>query len=95
MTISIDTLTLCGIIAALITLIIVILRLTCVFKYYIKRKYDSIDRYNKSIANKIVSYPENIKQYKNNMVNSGAETSNKVKVINLSKILAFFKKKDT
>ena len=60
------------------------------FMYYIKRKFDSIDEYNKLVSDKLNSYKENQKQYNKNQTDSGIKskrqkgiTSKIVKIVNI------------
>lgn len=95
MKISINNNALLGIIVLAISVVIIVIIIVCVVRYYIKRKYNSIDEYNKNAVSNTISYPENIKQYNKNMINSGIKTPTKSrvdKVVGLFKILKFFKK---
>lgn len=44
--------------------------------YYIKRKFDSIDKYNENLADKLNSYKENKEQYNKNMKAIGVKSQN-------------------
>lgn len=44
--------------------------------YYIKRKFDSIDKYNENLADELNSYKENKEQYNKNMEVTGAKSQN-------------------
>lgn len=53
-------------------------------RYYIKRKFDSIDKYNELVSNKpnINTYKDNQNQFKKNIEDSGISTNEEIKFIN-------------
>ncbi|MCM1232999.1 MAG: hypothetical protein NC489_22980 [Ruminococcus flavefaciens] len=58
------------------------------FIYYTKRKFDSINQYNKIVLNKLNSYKKNQKEYKKNIKNSGIKNEYvKNFILNVIKIL--------
>lgn len=68
--------TVCVILALILAFIILFYIIkTC--KYYIKRKFDSIDKFNESLEDKSKDYNENKKDYEEKMYKSGAKTSKK------------------
>lgn len=58
----------------LIAIVIIILLIVIAVIYSKKRKYDSIDKYNELVADKLNTYKENQEQYNKNMEDSGIES---------------------
>ncbi|MCH5344493.1 MAG: hypothetical protein J1E64_10665 [Acetatifactor sp.] len=65
----------------LIAIIVISITFLVLFKYYIKRKYDSINEYNKLVADKLSTYKENQEQYKKNLEDLGIESKKQEKKI--------------
>lgn len=61
------------------------------FIYYTKRKFDSINEYNKLVSDELNSYKENRKQYDKNLEESGIKTEKEngiiYKIIKITKII--------
>ena len=78
---DITTNTLIAIIILSTLLLLVFIIIFIAFTYHTKRKFDSIDKYNKLLSDKLCTYQENQKQYKNNLEDSGIECKNNAKKI--------------
>lgn len=74
-----------------IIICVLIILLFIVVMYYIKRKYDSIDKYNDKVSEKLKTYKENQTQYKENLKDIGL-SDKEIKTI--SKILKFLNNKN-
>lgn len=64
----------------LIAIVVIILLIVIAVIYSIKRKYDSINEYNKLVVNKLNTYKENQEKYNKNLKDSGVESKNKQKL---------------
>lgn len=72
---------------ALVGISFVALLLFIAFIYYTKRKYDSIDEYNRHVSNKSNSYKDNKKHYEKNLEDSGVKSHNtKKNILNFIKL---------
>ena len=77
MSITIDQNTLfCVIVISSLILIIVII-VTKEIRYHTKRKFDSIEEYNKLVVDKLNSYKENQEQYNKNIDDINIKNNNK------------------
>lgn len=74
-----------------IVICILIILIFIAIMYYIKRKYDSIDKYNDKVSDKFKTYKENQTQYQENLKDIGL-SDKEIKTI--SKILKFLKNKN-
>lgn len=74
-----------------IVICILIILMFIVIMYYIKRKYDSIDKYNDKVSDKLKTYKESQTQYKENLKDIGL-SDKEIKTI--SKILKFLNNKN-
>lgn len=69
-----------------IIICVLIILIFIAIMYYIKRKYDSIDKYNDKVSDKLKTYKESQAQYKENLKDIGL-SDKEMKVI--KKILKF------
>lgn len=74
-----------------IVICVLIILIFIAIMYYIKRKYDSIDKYNDKVSDKLKTYKENQTQYKENLKDIGL-SDKEIKTI--SKILKFLNNKN-
>lgn len=74
-----------------IVICVFIVLLFIIVMYYIKRKYDSIDKYNDKISDKLKTYKESQTQYKENLKDIGLSDK---EIKNISKILKFLNNKN-
>lgn len=74
-----------------IVICVLIVLIFIAIMYYIKRKYDSIDKYNDKISDKLKTYKEIQAQYKENLKDIGL-SNKEIKII--SKILRFLNNKN-
>ena len=75
----------------LICILTLIVLLFIAFIYYTKRKFNSINEYNKLVSDELNSYKENRKQYDKNLEESGIKTEKEngiiYKIIKITKII--------
>lgn len=69
-----------------IVICVLIILIFIAIMYYIKRKYDTIDKYNDKVSDKLKTYKESQAQYKENLKDIGL-SDKEMKVI--KKILKF------
>lgn len=59
--------------------------------YHTKRKFDSINEYNKLVSDKLDSYKENLKQYDKNIEDAGIKNKREkgiiAKIIKIIKVI--------
>ncbi len=86
--INISNNTLYGIIAIATLFLIIAIIFFVAFIYHTKRKFDSINEYNKLVLDKLNSYKENQGQYKNNLEESGIKIKKEKGIISkMNKII--------
>lgn len=64
----------------ILLIFLVLLLISIVVMYYIKRKFDSIDKYNDKVVDKLKTYKENQIQYKQNLKDIGL-SNKEIKII--------------
>lgn len=69
------------IIVALLLVLLISIMIFISFIYHTKRKFDSIEKYNKLVVHKLNSYKENQDQINKNMKDIGASSEKTVKII--------------
>lgn len=74
-----------------IVLCILIILVFIAIMYYIKRKYDAIDKYNDKVSDKLRTYKESQIQYKKNLKDIGLSDK---EIKKISKILKFLNNKN-
>ena len=74
----------------LLCILMIVVILCSSFLYYTKRRFDSIDKYNKLVSDKLNTYKENQEQYNENLSDLGIKAENKINF--LAKIIKIFRR---
>lgn len=69
----------------LICIIVVVIMIFISFLYYTKRKFDSINEYNKIVSDKLETYKENVNTFNQNLKDSGIKSKERKQIIQMIK----------